>query len=107
MVTSFASGSISTTTAEKVVFDVTADEFFTTWMFAHNMQSGDTVIIRVYVKDQDSAVMRIASSHTLTGVQDPPGLFIPFVPSKQYKVTIQRTGGSQRTYTWLRSETTQ
>lgn len=67
------------------------------------MASGDTYVIKVYVKDQNGATMRIAKTATLSGAQTDPAAYLPFVPTKQYKVTIQRTAGSNRTFTWQRA----
>lgn len=100
----FNSGTITTTAGEDTVFDITADEHFACWLFAHNMVSGDTVVIKIYVKDQNAGTMRLYLSKTLVDAQTEPAFHVPFVPTKQYKVTIQRTGGTDRAFTWLRAE---
>jgi len=67
------------------------------------MVAGDTVVIRVYVKDQNGATMRVWTQKTLTDAQtNEPVWFAPFLPTKQYKVTIQRTAGTDRAFTWQR-----
>lgn len=67
------------------------------------MIAGDTVVIKVYVKDQNGATMRVLYNKTLTDAQtNEPAYFIPFVATKQYRVTIQRTAGTDRAYTWQR-----
>lgn len=104
MTIQFTSGSTTSTASEVNLFDITADEHFATWIFTHNMLSGDTVVIKVYVKDQNAGTMRLYLTATITNAQTDPAYHIPFVPTKQYRVTIQRTGGTDRAYTWLRAE---
>ena len=106
MVLTFVDGTLTTTASEQNLFDVTADAHYATYIFTHNMASGDTVVIKIYVKDQNGATMRLYHTATLTGAQTDPAYFIPFLPTKQYKVSIQRTGGTDRAYTWQRVEVT-
>lgn len=92
---------------EQSLFDVTSDRHFATWIFANNMTSADTVEIKVYVKDTYGVgAMRVYTTQTLTGAQPDPAYFVPFVPSRQYKVTIKRTAGTDRAYNWMRIEVT-
>lgn len=103
----FTDGSQASTTSEADLFDITLDAHFATWIFTHNMASGDILVIRVYTQDTNaSATMRLFDAFTLQGAQTKPAYFIPFLATKQYKVTIQRTGGTDRTYTWQRIEVT-
>lgn len=106
MTVTFTNGSITTSAAEQSLFDITADKHYATWIFAHNMTAADTVEIKVYVKDQQGALMRVYTTQTLTGLQTDPAFFVPFVPTKQYKVTIKRTAGADKAYTWQRVEVT-
>jgi hypothetical protein len=100
----FTDGTITTTASEANLFDITGDNHFATWLFLNAMTSTETFVIKVYVKDQNGATMRLAENETLTGAQDPPSLFIPFLPTKQYKVSIQRTAGTDRAIAWQRVE---
>ena len=104
MTISFSNGSITTTASEQNIVDVTADEHFSLWIFAHNMQAGDTVVIKTKVLDANTSTMRQYDQTTLSGVQSSPAYFIPWLPCKQYRVTIQRTAGTDRAFTWLRSQ---
>lgn len=106
MTVTFLQGSVTTTTSEQNLFDITADKHYATWIFAHAMTAADTVEIKVYVKDQQGALMRVYTTQTLTGLQTDPAFFVPFVPTKQYKVTIKQTAGTAKSFTWQRVEVT-
>jgi len=102
MVLIFSNDTITTDGTEQDLFDITSDQHFATWLFTHNMQSGDTITIKVYVLDENAAVMRLYETQTVTGAQTDPAIFIPFIPTKQYKVSIQRTAGTDRSFNWMR-----
>lgn len=100
----FSDGAITTSASEQTIFDVTADEHFAAWIFAHNMASGDTVVIKTKVLDQNTSTIRTYETVTLTDAQTDPAYFIAWLPARQYRVTIQRTAGTDRSFTWLRAE---
>jgi hypothetical protein len=100
----FTDGTITTSASEQNLFDITADAHHATWLFLNAMTGTETFVIKVYVQDQNGAAYRIAEQETLTGAQDPPSIYIPFLPSKKYKVSIQRTAGTDRAVTWQRVE---
>lgn len=77
---------------------------FSTWLFTHNMLSGDVLVVREYTNDKNSGVERSYNEITITDSQISPGIFFPFVPTDSYRVTIQQTAGTFRTYTWSRQE---
>lgn len=104
MTITFTSGTITTDATEKTIWDITADEHYAGYIFCHNMQAGDSVTVKVYVRDTQSGTMRIHTTAPLTGVQPDPSFYIPFMPAKEHKVTIQRTAGTDRAFTWQRSE---
>lgn len=106
MVLAFSNGTITSSASEQNLFDVTADAHFATYVFRHNMQAGDTVTIKVYVLDENTATMRLYQTESYSEVQADPALFIPFMPTKQYRVSIQRTAGTDRAYTWQRIQST-
>ncbi len=106
MVTTWTSGSITSSASEQNIWNVTADEHFAGWIFTHNMTAAETIVIRIYVKDQDSGtITRTFQTITLTGVQTDAAYYIPWLPTKQHKVTIQRTAGTDKAYPWMRAET--
>lgn len=106
MAITFTDGSTTSTASEANLFDTTGDAHYGAWIFTHNMQAGDTVIFKVYSKDQNGATMRIWITKTLQDAQTEPAYFVPFVATKQYKITVQRTSGTDRAYTWQRIEQT-
>jgi len=97
-------GSITTTAVEQNLFDITALKHFATTIFTHNMVAGDKVEIKVYKLDVNSAVMRSYRTKSLKDVQSDPATFIPFLPTSQYRITIKRIAGVDRTFTWVRYE---
>lgn len=102
----FTDGTTTTAATETNLFDIAADNHYATWLFLHNMTATETFVIRVYVRDQNTLTMRLYEQETITGVQSIPAVFIPFVTTKQYRVSIQRTAGTDRAVTWQRIETT-
>jgi hypothetical protein len=103
MVLSYANGTTTTDGSEQTLFDITSDAHFATWIFAHNMQAGDSIVIKVYVYDDNAATYRVYETQTLSGVQSlGTATFSPFVPTRRYKVSIQRIAGTDRAYTWMR-----
>jgi len=104
MTLNFTSGSITSSASEQTIFDVTANEHYASFIFTQNMTASETIIIRIYVLDSNTATMRLYEEQSISGVQADPAYFVPFVPAQEYKVTIQRTAGSDKSYTWLRTE---
>jgi len=100
------SGSTTSTSSEANLFDITGTAHYATEIFLHNMTATETIVLKVYFKDDNGATMRLYKTITLSGVQAEPAGFISFLPARQYKVTIQRTAGSDRAYTWDRIEVT-
>ena len=107
---SFTDGNITSSASEQTIFNISADEHFASWIFCHNMTGADVITIKVYVRDNNTGPtdmkVYISKSVAAADVSAAPSIFIPFVSTKQYKVTIQRTGGSDRNYTWSRVEVT-
>ncbi len=98
-------GSVLTDGTEQTLFDVSTLKHYAADIFTHNMLAGDIVEIKVYKKDDNAAVMRVYRTRKIKNVQADPAFFIPFLPTSQYKVTIKRIAGTDRTYTWNRYET--
>lgn len=106
MTVTYTPGTITASASEQSLFDITADKHYATWIFANAMTSSDAVEIKVYVRDQQGATMRVYTTQTLSGVQSDPAYFVPFVPTKQYKVTIKQTTGTGKAFNWQRVEVT-
>lgn len=99
----FYDGTITTDATEQNLFDITGNAHYFTYIFLHNMQSGDTITLKVYIKDINGNAMRLIKSTSVSNAQTESGFF-SFLPATQYKVTIQRTAGTDRAYTWERIE---
>ncbi len=99
-------GTITTSASEQTMIDLTANEEFEFWFFLHNAQAGDTFRFRVYVKDQNAGSMRVTEDESIAGVQSSPAFYVASYITKEFKVTVQRTGGSDRAITWQSIERT-
>lgn len=106
MALTFTNGTITTSASEQNLFDVTADKYFATYLFLHNMTGTETFVIKVYIYDANGATYRLYQTEipTFEEVQNNPCVHIPFMATPQYKVSIQRTAGTDRAVTWLRME---
>jgi hypothetical protein len=104
MTIAFTSGATVSTASEANLFSVTGEKYYATWVFTHNMTSAETVIIKAYVQDINAGVLREWGRDTISGVQTSPAFYIHLVPTSAYKVTIQRTAGTDKSYTWTRAE---
>ena len=106
MVLTHANGTLTTTTSEDDLFSITTGgpKHFATWIFLMNMTSTETFQIRVYVRDENTPAERKYIDTEVSGAQTDPAFFIPFVPSDQYRVSIQKTAGTNQIVTWVRAE---
>ncbi len=68
------------------------------------MTASETFVFKVYVLDSQTSTMRLYQSATYTGVQTNIAEFIANVPAAQFRITVQRTAGSDQAVTWLRIE---
>lgn len=106
MVVTFNDGTITSSNVAQNLFDVSVDRHYATYIFTHNMAAIDSIEIKVYVRDQNTNTMRTYTTQTLTGIQEDPAFFVPFLPTKQYRVTLRTLAGSNKVYTWQRVEVT-
>ena len=99
----------TSTSAEDSLFDIDDNEvYYSTWLYLSDMEAADTVIIRVYVDDPVDTADVPYIEETKSGVQSISAYFIPTIPSRDYKVTIQQTttdAGGFKTFNWRRVET--
>jgi hypothetical protein len=65
-----------------------------------SMATGDTLIIKVYMKDEQGASMQLLYSWTVSGAQT-EALNVPPIYTSEYKVTLTLTG-TNRTFNWVR-----
>lgn len=104
-------GSTTTTgTTEINLFDVTAGgpKYFTTHVYMHNLTATETIQFFVYLYDANASTYRLAwgpaDGLEFTGVQDPAAHYLPTVVSKQFKVSMKMTAGTDKAITWYRYE---
>ena len=105
MVLSFTNGNVTTNGTEQIVWNITADKHFAGWLFLNNMGANEVISVRIYVQDTDnSGALKKYIDTSISGSQGTPAFFIPYVPTKQHKVTVQLTAGSNVAVYWQRAE---
>lgn len=100
-----SSGNVTMNGTEQNMFaSQTTLKYYSTYVFLHNMASGDTITIKVYVQDKDATTERVYESRTVSDAQTKPAVFVPFLPTSSYRVTCQQTAGTNRVINWARYE---
>lgn len=65
------------------------------------LQAADTVVLKQYMKIKSGGTYRSFGTATYTGVQTDPLVYIDIKPAKYgFKVSLQQTGGTNRTVDW-------
>jgi len=94
--------SVGTLTAdglEQTVAELTVLGTLEGYIDLANMQAGDTVIIREYVRLKSGGTYRLYASSTYSDAQSEPALHVVKLPTKYgVRVTLQQTAGVNRTY---------
>jgi hypothetical protein len=98
-------GSQATTSSEVELFTpITLD--LTSWCTVnlHNLVSGDAIRIKTYVYDVNTTTIRVIYNDRVSysHIKDDPVYYVPPLPTDNFRVTIQRVAGSDRTVTWRR-----
>lgn len=107
MGTTYIDGNITTDGTEQNLFNLSTAAHYSFYLFTDHMASGDKITIRVYVWDSEDGVFKKMETIILENAQTPDeAWFYSFLPSQQYKVSIQRNAGTDRNYTWQRIEVT-
>jgi len=92
-------GTITADGTEQVVIEITELMNIEGYIDLSNLASGDTVIIRIYVKVKDGGDYEKHAEETYSGAQTLPLLFIQPRPAKYgLKITLQQTAGTYRNY---------
>lgn len=87
---------------EQVIFESTELGEYNGWIFLNTMISGDTIIIRVYVKDVETDEYRKWLEDAYSGALACPALRMePTVGKVGLKVTLHQTQGSYKTVTHM------
>ena len=101
-----ASGATATTASEATISEITSDDdayWGAIIYFPAAFTTGDTVVIKFYIYDINATTItgKIVYNKTVSDSQVAnPAYYIPLIPGKRYRLTLQRTLGTDRTFTW-------
>lgn len=70
-------GSVTTTAIEQTIFDISGLKHYSSWVNLHNLQAGDSVQIRLYVKDPNAVSLRKYLDVLVADLQSTPAFYIP------------------------------
>lgn len=66
-----------------------------------NMASGDTIVLKQYMKIKSGGSYRMFGMETYVGAQAAPLVYLELKPAKYgFKITLQQTGGTNRNVDW-------
>ncbi len=100
----FAYGTITTTSSEQTIFELISDKYARTYINLKNMTASETFRVRIYIWDEQLGEYMKIDQTDYSSTQDPAGKRLPFEASTRYKVTIQRTAGTDRAVSWIRAQ---
>lgn len=100
----FTNGTLTTSTSEDTLWELISDKYSRAYLNLKNMQSGDTFRVRIYVWDENLGEYMKIEQTDYVNAQDPAGKRLAFEAATRYKVTIQKTAGTNRVVTWLRAQ---
>lgn len=90
---------------EQVLFESTEIGEYSGHIFLDKMVSGDTIVIRVWIKDVNDDTYKKWLEDTYSGKIDCPALYLEHIIGKVgIKVTAQQTAGAYRviTHQWFK-----
>jgi hypothetical protein len=97
-------GDLTADGTEQTLWDVTTNKWFSGWIDLENMASGDTTVIKTYVKVRSTGVATLSlwSVDTYVDAQtNKPIVFVAPMPSDiEFKVTLTQSAGTNRVYPW-------
>jgi len=97
-----AQGTVTADGTEQTIIEYTGKASLSGYIDLSNMEDGDTVTVRLYVKIKGEGDYRLYHAETFNGRQEEPALYIlPKVTGIAYKVTIQQTRGSYKSFDYL------
>jgi hypothetical protein len=101
MLKPFAKGTLVADGSEQVVMEISEAARVSGYISLANMEVGDTVVIRQYVKLLNGEYRRYAAE-AYTGVQENPIVYItPKELASAIKLTLQQTSGTYKTFKYL------
>lgn len=90
---------------EQPLFENTALGEYSGYIFLDNMLSGDTIEIKVYVKDVEDDTYKVYISETYSNALTVPAIrLMPIIAKVGVKVTAKQTAGTYRiiTHMWFK-----
>ena len=104
MALTFTPGTVMTITSEADIFTpiTTPAGYYGLHIHTQNMTGTETFVIKVYTWDSNAtAQFRLFDTVTLTGDQTNDANFVPMIPTERYKVTVQKTAGTDRVLNYV------
>ena len=98
------SGTLTATGSEQTIREITRVGKVQGYIDFTNMVSGDAVIIRTYAKIKSGGSYVLQGNKNIYGTQYTPKLMqIYEFPTPQYgfKITLEQTDGTNRSYDWM------
>ena len=102
MLSVVAKGSIVTDGTEQTLVEYVGMATISGWIDLSNMKAGDVVRIRIYTKVKEDGDYVLYDMATYTDEQFKPALhFLPRLTGYAYKVTIEQTAGTFKSFDYL------
>ena len=101
--THLGSGTFKTSPTEEIIFEYSRTEPFTISGYVNlkNMEEGDTIILREYVKLMVDEEYALYAEQMYVGKQEQPLVRVRKLPAiKGVKITIQQTSGAPKYVPW-------
>ena len=87
---------------EQTIFENTELGEYSGYIFLDALESGDSITIRIYIRDPEDGNYKKYLEETFDGVIDPPTVrVVPIIGKCGIKVTAQQTAGSYKTITHM------
>lgn len=91
-------GSTTMDGTEQVLFESTELGEYSGYIFLHRMETGDTIVIRVYIRNVEDGNYYPWLEDAFTGKQKCPAVRMePIIGKTGIRVTAQQTAGAYRT----------
>ena len=93
-------GTLTATGGEDTVVDLTTNKWFSGYVDLQLMDTGDTTILRMYLKVRTGSTLAVFWAKTYVGPQTNKRIiyFAPFPSDIEYKITLEQTDGVNRNY---------
>ena len=103
LVERIAEGAVTASEEETVILDYDGPlAMVSGWIDLSPMREGDEVTIRLYVKLRRGEEYRLYASDQFKGRQEEPAIYLtPKLSAYGYKVTIQQTSGTPKTFSYF------